>query len=119
MSAFKDMVAADNLNVFLNTNEFADIRTIVYDGVTYTDIPVVINGNVEKDRSQGTSDHMQGLYMVSKILHCAREHLGGNQPEKGAQITISDEDGFLRSFYVAESDSEEGMLRIELEAVDE
>ncbi len=119
MSAFKDMVARDNLNVFLNTDEFADLRTIVYDGVEYKDIPVVINGNVEKDRSQGTSDHMQGLYLVSKILHCAKEHLGGNQPEKGSRIWVSDEDGYLNDYYVAQSDSESGMLRIELEAVSE
>lgn len=33
--SFKDMVAEDNRNVFLNLDEFAERRTIIYDGVTY------------------------------------------------------------------------------------
>ena len=32
MSGFKDMVAADNHNVFLNIDEFAERRTVEYDG---------------------------------------------------------------------------------------
>lgn len=119
MSAFKDMVAADNCSVFLNADEFADLRTVVYDEETYADIPVVLTRNTEKDREQGSADHMQGLYLVSKILHCALADLGGNRPEKGAKIQVGDETGFLRTYYVAESTSEEGMLRVELEAVDE
>lgn len=119
MSTFKDMVAADNCSVFLNADEFADRRTVIYDEETYADIPVVLTRNAEKDREQGTSDHMQGLYLVSKIMHCALSDLGGNRPEKGAKIQVDDETGFFHTYYVAESNAEEGMLRVELEAVDE
>ncbi len=111
MSGFKDMVAADNINVFLNFEEFAEKRTVIYDGVTYdgpdhNGIPIVLSGLKEKDRRQLVSDHVQGLYLVSSVLHCAIEDLGGNQPE-------------IREFYVASSVCEIGMLRIELEAIDE
>ena len=41
--SFRDMVAADNLNVFSNTDEFADPRTIRYDGETYNDVPCTIS----------------------------------------------------------------------------
>ena len=34
MSGFKDMVANDNQAVFLNLGEFAERRTVIYDGVT-------------------------------------------------------------------------------------
>lgn len=122
MSGFKDMVAADNADVFLNLDEFAERRTIVYDGVTYQDIPIVLSGLKEKDRRQLVSDHIQGLYLVSSILHCAEKDLGGHQPEKGRRIQINDEEGgggFFREFYVVSSVCEMGMLRVELGAVDE
>lgn len=68
------------------------------------------------------SDHVQGLYLVSSVLHCAMSDLGGNQPEKGQRIKINDQEGgggFFREFYVASSVCEMGMLRVELEAIDE
>lgn len=122
MSGFKDMVTADNAKVFLNLDEFAERRTVIYDEETYQDIPVVLSGLKEKDRRQLQSDHVQGLYLVSSVLHCAAADLGGKQPEKGARIKINDEEGgegFFREFYVASSVNETGMLRVELEAIDE
>lgn len=124
MSAFKDMVAADNLTVFLNDGEFADRRTVRYDGAVYADIPIVLSGIKQSDRPVMVSsgDHGQGLYLASAVLHCALSDLGGNQPEKGMRIQINDEEGgggFYREYYVAASDCEMGMLRVELEAIDE
>lgn len=122
--SFKNTVADDIHRTFLNTSEFADLRTIVYDGETYdgTDhsgIPVVLTGFKEQDRRQIESDHVQGLYLISAVLHCALSDMDGKQPEKGQRIKISDGDGYFNSFYVASSDCELGMLRIELEAIDE
>ncbi len=124
MSAFKDMVAADNLAVFLNDGEFADRRTVRYDGAVYADIPIVLSGIKQSERPVMVSsgDHGQGLYLASAVLHCALSDLGGNQPEKGMRIQINDEEGsggFYREFYVAASVCEMGMLRVELEAIDE
>ena len=122
MSGFKDMIAADNQKVFLNVGEFAERRTVEYDGDAYQGIPVILSGLKEKDRRQLQSDHVQGLYLVSTVMHCALSDLGGKQPEKGARININDEDGsdgLFREFYVASSVCEQGMLRVELEAVDE
>lgn len=121
MSGFKDMVAEDVHSVFLNLDEFAERRTVRYDGEEYLDIPVVLSGLKEQDRRQLQSDHLQGLYLVSSVLHCALSDLGGNQPEKGTRIKINDQEGggFFREFYVASSVCEMGMLRVELEAIDE
>lgn len=127
---FKDTVAADNLGVFMNTEEFADYRTIIYDGETYDGaedyegrgVPIVLTGLREKDRTTTVSDHAQGLYRVSSVLHMRAEDLGGHQPEKGAKISINDQEGgggFFRDFYVSFSTCEMGMLRVELEGVDE
>ncbi|MCQ4735163.1 hypothetical protein [Anaerotruncus colihominis] len=122
MSGFKDMVTTDIHNVFLNTNEFAEKRTVEYDGERYVDIPIVLSGLKEQERRQIQSDHVQGLYLVSAVLHCARSDLGGNQPEKGQRIRINGQEGgggFFREFYVASSICELSMLRVELEAIDE
>ena len=67
---------------------------------------------------QAISDHAQGLYRVSRVLHCDIAALGGKQPEKDCKLGI-DEDGFVRNYYVASSVCEMGMLRVELEAIDE
>lgn len=126
MSGFKDMVAADNKAVFLNTDEYAELRTVIYDGETYDGpehkgIPVVITGIKQEDRPQLVGDHVEGLYLVTSVLSCAISDLGGFQPEKGQQIEINDEEGgkFFRKFHVASSICELGMLRVELEAIDE
>lgn len=117
--SFRDMVARDNLQVFSNVAEFATEHTIVYDGETYEGVPCVISQLKAKDRPQTSADHAQGLYSVTSVVHFAREMLGGFIPEKGSRIGITDEAGFLRDFYVAQSGCDLGMVRLELEAYDE
>lgn len=133
--SFRDMVEADNRAVFLCPDEFADRRTIRYDGKEYPNIPVVLTGVKEQARSQMDDDHAAGLYLASTVLHCALDDLGGVQPEKGQRIYISqpkessadtEEDGeetakadFFLSFYIAESNCEMGMIHAKLEEIDE
>lgn len=93
MSGFRDAVQDDLHGVFLNLDEFAERHTVIYDGETYEDIPVVITGLHERDRRQLQSDHAQGLYLVSRVMHCALDDLGGNQPEKGCRIRINEREG--------------------------
>lgn len=120
MSGFRDMVADDIHAVFLNLDEFAEKRTIHYDGEEYQDIPIVLSGLKEQARRQLQSDHAQGLYQVSATLYCDAMDLNGRQPEKGMRIKISEGDrGFFREFYVSSSICEMGMLRIALEEIDE
>ena len=107
MSSFKDAVQEDLNSVFLNLDEFAETHTVYYDGEEYSDIPIVMTGLSEKERvRQSISDHAEGIYRVSRVLHCDIAAIGGKQPEQG-------------SYYVASSVCEMGMLRVELEAIDE
>lgn len=117
--SFKEMVEQDAMNVFSNLNEFAEEQTIVYDGVTYKNVPCVITKLKEKDRTIPVSDHAQGLYNVTTTVHFPLVSLDGNVPENGCRISISDHTGFLHDFYVAQSSSAMGYVRLELEAVDE
>lgn len=119
MSKFKDMIQRDIRKVFLNTDEFAERRTIRCDGVEYTDIPVVFEGPVNEKRNRLTDDHVQGLYLVTAVLYCALEGLGGMVPKQGDSLEITTREGgnFFQEFYVAAATSNMGMLHIELEAM--
>ena len=118
MSSFKEMLAADNKRVFLNTGEFASLRTIIYDGQSFVNIPVVLSGLREDERQQKAADHAQGLFLVKTLLQCALADLEGRQPQKGARLQINNQEGgggFFREFYIKEAVCEFGMLRLELE----
>ena len=121
MSAFRDLVAADIHDVFLEPDEFAELRSVRYDGVVYADIPVVLNGFKEEKRTTHVSDHSQGLYRVTDIAHIALSDLGGNLQERGGKIEITTAEGgtYYRRYYVGAVQNTVGLLRIELEAVDE
>lgn len=123
--SFKEMVKADNQNVFLDTDFFGELRTVTFDGNTYSGkdgegIPVLISQLKEQDRVTQMSDHEHGLYLVTSVFHCKAEDVGGNVPEKGRKFGIYDpDDQFLREYYVAQSSCDMGMIRLELEAIDE
>jgi len=121
MSGFKDMVQTDIKNVFLNNDEFAELHTVVYDDTTYKDVSIVITKVREKERQQLVWDHAQGLYLVTAVAHIAATDLGGIVPEKGMKIKINDsiDKDFFMEYYVASSANEMGMIRLELEAIDE
>ena len=127
MSGFKRKVERDIHKVFLNLEHYGEPRTVNYDGEVYRDIPIVLTGAKEQDRrrivmQQGNRDHAQGLFLVSRVLHCAITDLGGKQPEKGQSIQINNEEGgggFFHEYTVASSICDMGMLTVELEAIDE
>ncbi len=120
MSAFKGMVKADIKAIFLNDNEFAERRSIIYDGVTYVDILIVLTGAEETERVNVKEiDHMEGVYEVSRILYCDIEDLDGKQPEQGTKIRINDREGgggYFEEYTVVSSICEEGMLEVKLGA---
>ena len=55
--SFKDMVRADNLNVFLDPEYFGEERKIRYDGVLYENVPCLLTKLKEKDRNTSMRDH--------------------------------------------------------------
>ena len=126
MSGFKDMLNRDIHKVFLNVDEFAERRTVKYDGETYDGpehegIPVVLIGPVDKEREQLKDDHVQGLHLVTHTLYCALEDLGGKLPKQGKSIQINTREGgkFFRKYYIAASALEVGTLHVELEEMDD
>ena len=117
------MVEADNLGVFLNSNEFADLHTVKYDGETYENIPVLLTKVKEMERPALVDDHLQGIHLVNVTAHIALSNLNGVQPEQKQIISIDDGTALGRPFFqqyrIVTSDCEMGMVVLELEAYDE
>ena len=121
--SFKDQVAADNLGVFLNTGEFADIYTVRYNGETYENVKVVRRTRQDQPK-RGTGsmyihDYSQGFYIRSDIVHLRRCDIGGILPETEQIFELEKDDGFFEKYYVKKSKDDMGMLRLELEVWDE
>ena len=116
---FKEMVAQDVRKVFLNTDEYAELRTIRYDGEEYPDISISLQDQELERRDRDEGDHMQGLHKASAILFCARDDLGGKLPRPGDQMEISIRTGedFYDRYHVAAAADQMGALCIELEAM--
>ena len=90
--SFRDSVQADIQNVYMNTAEVAERRTVKYDGETFEDIPILISGVKQQAREQKQDDYVQGLFAAAVTLHCSRDDLHGIQPEKGMRM-VSQENG--------------------------
>lgn len=130
--SFRDAVKQDIHSVFLNADEFGELRSVKYDGVLYEDIPVVLTGLKEQDRNRlnsglkerggrtSTSDHVQGLYAATVVMHCAQSDIGGRQPEKGQKIRVYDPDkAYYRDYRIEASVADMGMIRLELGGIRE
>lgn len=120
---FKDCIAADIRSTFLNPEEFAELRTIVYDGTEYENIPVSIQDISEEDRPRVSApgsgrsglDSASGLALATHVLYCAKDDLGGRQPKQGKSLKIRNPGSeFAREYKIAVSGCEMGMLRLEL-----
>jgi hypothetical protein len=124
ISAFRARLDRDNTVTFTNLQEFGELRTVRYDGETFTAIPVVLDEVMQSERyntRRMKSDYGQGLYKGAVRLHCRRCDLEGKLPEHGAALEIESErkNGFFRKYTVLESRCDEGMLMVTLERVDE
>lgn len=128
--SFKESVKRDNLRVFCNVNEFAELRKLIYDGVEYfgedgEGVPVVftkpklVPRPEIKTRRNFTGFYGEGLHEVNATLHCDIDHLGGVVPEQGHKIYVGESDNFFHAYYIATSALELGMISLELEALDE
>ena len=123
--SFKDMLNADIHNVFINLNEFGELRKIEYDGDTYEDVPVVITREKTGKRHVASTftvkDHAQGLMLDTVKVHVKRSSLG-DLPELYTRIYISDTEDpdFMHSYYVSSVREDIfGMVILELEEIDE
>ena len=104
--SFRDCIAADIHQVFLNEDEFAEIHTV--DGKPMRAI-LDDDGLQQRDAARG-GVHTDGLYQNRRLLYLSKADYGG-RPVPGKALNL---DG--RIWYVVQAEDAAGLLSIELEA---
>lgn len=98
---FKDLVAAD-LDVFLNTDEFAEDHTLGGKKMRLI---------IDSDSLNGTPlPHAEGVSLWRKVVYVACSELG-YRPNEGGLLELDDQ-----TYTVANVDEQDGMYAITLEA---
>lgn len=105
--SFKDCVAHDLTQVFLNPAEHGEIHQV--DG---RDMTIILDEDalLARDAARG-GVHMDGLYRTRRLLYVAKADYGG-RPPSGKPLSL---DG--RSYRVVQATEDAGLLSIEIEAI--
>lgn len=105
MSAFKDIIARDVHQTFLNINEFSDTHK-----VNGKEMPVQIDTNEQIEREKRMNQNADGIYMNQKLIYVAASDFGP-MPKQGAILNL---DGKI--YRVADAVDEYGIYSITIEA---
>jgi len=105
MSAFKDIIARDVHQTFLNIDEFSDTHK-----VNGKDMPVQIDTNEQIEREKRMNQNADGIYMNQKLIYVAASDFGP-MPKQGAILNL---DGKI--YRVADAVDEYGIYSITIEA---
>lgn len=102
----------DDMSIFHNCNEFAEMKEIVYNGKFYN-ILVVIDSEIAKERNKPSSDNADGIFLIDTVIFAAYKDLK-IMPKKGKNIEI---DGEI--YIIASVSNECGEIELELMRYDE
>lgn len=102
---FKDIIANDVHQTFLNIEEFSDMHIV--NGV---EMPVQIDSNEQIEREKRYSQNIDGMYLNQKLIYVAASDYGP-LPKQGSMVTL---DG--RKYRVTDAIDEYGVYSITLEA---
>lgn len=102
---FKDVIASDVHDAFMNAEEFSEMHTI--NGV---EMPVQVDSNEQIEREKRFNQHMDGIYKNQKLIYVSATDYGP-MPKQGTLIKF---DG--RPYKVADAISEDGIYSLTLEA---
>ncbi len=102
---FKELIAADVHNIFLNTEEFSEEHTI--NGST---MPCQEDSSEQIEREKRMNQNMDGIYKNQKLIFVAASDFGP-LPKQGTLITYDS-----KKYRVADAISEDGVYSITLEA---
>lgn len=105
--SFKELVASDISDVFLNSLEFADKRL-----VNGKEMSVMTDDNelLERDKSKLLNANLQGTYKSRRLIYVAKSEFGP-RPAHGALLTLG-----TNQYRISSCTEEDGILAIELEA---
>ncbi len=105
MSSFKELIASDVHEVFMNTEEFSEIHM-----VNGKEMAVQIDDIEQIEREKRFKQNMDGIFVQQRLIYLAADDFGP-LPKKGAILRLD-----KRSYTVAEAIAEDGVYSITLEA---
>lgn len=105
MSAFKDIIANDVRQTFLNPDEFSDIHK-----VNGKEMPIQIDTNEQIEREKRMNQNVDGVYTNQKLIYVSASDFGA-MPKQGAILNL---DGKI--YRVADAVDEYGIYSITIEA---
>ncbi len=113
MKNFKEMLDKDLDTTFYNTNEFAQVKLIKYDGIV-KEIPIIFDLEETKDRQQlASGDHAEGIYKQYIAIRIRLSDIE-KEPRQNARFWIDND-----LFKIVNIRNEYNELMIELERFDE
>lgn len=105
MRSFKELLADEVGEVFLNTDEFSDIHK-----VNGNEIAVQLDSNEQIEREKRASQHADGIYLNQKLIYVSAADFGP-MPRQGSVLSFDD-----KIYRVADAIDEGGVYSITLEA---
>ena len=102
---FKEAIASDVHDVFLNTDEFSDTHMV--NGVPMT---VQVDDNEQIEREKRFNQNMDGLFTNQKLIYVAADEFGP-LPKQGTILRLDN-----RTYTVADAIAEDVVYSITLEA---
>lgn len=113
MKNFKEMLDKDLSSTFYNTNEFAQVKLIKYDGIV-KEIPIIFDLEEIKDRRQlASGDHAEGIYRQYIVIRVRLSDIE-KEPRQNTRFWIDND-----IFKIVNVRNEYNELMIELERFDE
>lgn len=117
MITFKEQLEKDIEDTFFNSNEFAELVRVWYQGNMY-EIPVSIDQYMEVDRKIYSDDHAEGINQIDLVAYIPKEKLGVI-PRKGRRFEIEDENGIITEYTIVKSNHENGVIILYLQEYEE
>lgn len=116
--SFRKEVLADNERIFLDTDYFSEIFTVLYDGEIIENVPAVLDAISESARAgRGRDDHIQGLSEITHTLTCESKLFCRRPPRPGEQIQLEDAEGKFFTYYVETCEEDFGLCDLYLKEV--
>lgn len=105
MSAFKEQIAKDVKNTFLNTDEFSDVHQV--NGV---EMPVQVDNIEQIEREKRANQNADGIFTQQKLIY-VRSADFGPLPKQGSLLKLD-----KRNYRVMDAIDEDGVYSITIEA---
>lgn len=105
MMSFKEIIADDVHETFLNIAEFSETHT-----VNEVEMPVQIDSNEQIEREKRMAQNADGIYLNQKLMYVAASDFGA-MPAQGSILKL---DGKI--YRVADAIEEDGVYSITIEA---